>query len=178
MKNTPTARDIASEWLTRYANAMFAGDVANVGGAILPFGWLRDILTFTWDYRALEGTNRIVNYLSENLKPGDVSDFKLVEDKFCSPEYVELRGWIEAVFTYETRTGHGRGMVRLLQEQETGSWKALSVCMMMDDLKRYEEAGPELGLYGGHTLAWSDVLRERQADTVADPYVLIGEYTS
>ncbi|KAJ7614510.1 hypothetical protein FB45DRAFT_1110310 [Roridomyces roridus] len=51
----------------------------------------------------------------------------------------------------------------------------MSVFMMLRDI--HEEAGPEEGIYGGHTLAWEDVARERRERIERDPYVLIGKFS-
>ncbi|KAH8100893.1 dimethylaniline monooxygenase (N-oxide-forming) [Cristinia sonorae] len=169
----PPARDIAKAWLAPYAQAVTGGDVEAIAHAILPNGWFRDVLTLNWDYRALEGTDKIINYLQSNLKPGQVREFKLVGDLHCEPVYVAETGTVEAVFTYETMVAHGRGYVRLVQDGAQGTWRALNVCMMVMDLKGNVEVQYESGLYGGHTLAWSDVYRDRRSKVEGNPHVLI-----
>ena len=168
------ATSIAKDWLRRYGKAMSSGDVNGITSTILPDGWFRDVLILTWDYRALEGTSKITGYLSKNLKCGDIWGFELVQDKFCPPVYVPSFGWIEAVFTFESRIAHGRGFARLAFHPDSGQWAAVSASMLIDDLKGDEEPSHESGIYGGHTLAWSDVLQERKAKVEAEPHVLIG----
>lgn len=177
MQNPPAPKEVVSQWLPTFSQAISTGDAVAVASTLLPVGWFRDILTFTWDYRALEGTDKIVAYLSDNLKPGDVSAVELVEDKFCAPTLAHLTGLVEAVFTFETKVARGRGYVRLAHIKATGEWKAASVCMMVADLKGHEESSFELGMYGGHTLAWTDVLRDRKAKVEAEPHVLISKPT-
>lgn len=169
-----SARDIAITWLTEYRQAVYAGDAHAVAKTLLPNGWLRDVLTWTWDYRALEGSKKVVTYLQDNLRPGQIAELRLVEDAYCVPVHDAVTEGIEAVFTYETAVAHGRGYTRLARDEE-GSWRALSVCMMVVDLKGHEEASHELGIYGGHTLAWSDVYRDRILKIEASPQVLISE---
>ncbi|THH27618.1 hypothetical protein EUX98_g6572 [Antrodiella citrinella] len=166
------ARIVSVEWLSGFAQAITAGEVKNVVKTILPNGWFRDVLTLTWDYRALEGAEKIVQYLSEHLRTGQITALRLAEDKFYEPRYIEAVGWIEAVFKYETPVALGRGHARLAKDG-AGQWKAVSICMIVEDLKGHEEASHELGIYGNHTLAWSDVVRERKARIESDPQVLI-----
>lgn len=166
------ARDVAAKWLSEFARVISAGEVDGVAQTILPNGWFRDVLTFTWDYRALEGSEKIVGYLSEHLHPGQISKVGLAEDGFYAPKYVEATGWVEAVFLYETPIALGRGHARLAKD-EAGRWKAVTVCMLVEDLKGHEEASYELGIYGDHTLAWGDIYRERRARIEAEPHVLI-----
>ncbi|TCD67151.1 hypothetical protein EIP91_000436 [Steccherinum ochraceum] len=167
-----TAKEVAAAWLADYAGAVTAGDVQAISNTILPDGWYRDVLTLTWDYRALEGKDKIVRFLSQLLKPGQIFDFALAEDPLYAPKHIPETGGVEAVFSYETAVVHGRGYARLVRGP-SGVWKALSVCMMAMDLRGHEESGYELGIYGDHTLAWSDVSRGRKAAIEANPYVLI-----
>jgi hypothetical protein len=64
----------------------------------------------------------------------------------------------------------------LLPDGASGDWKALSVFMMMDDLKGHEEVGYEDGVYGGHTLGWEDVNRERREKVESNPHVIVGSF--
>ncbi|CAL1707427.1 unnamed protein product [Somion occarium] len=79
---------------------------------------------------------------------------------------------VEGAFTFETSIAHGHGYTYLLKDGN-GEWKAWATFMMLVDLKGYEEVGPERGVYGGHTVAWSDVLAERRARIELDPQVLV-----
>ena len=54
-------------------------------------------------------------------------------------------------------------------------WRALSVFMMVSDIKGHEEKCHELGTYNGHTLSWEEVHGARREAIEKDPYVIIGE---
>ena len=45
-------QDVPAAWLSNFAAAAEAGDVAAAVDNILPDGWLRDVLVFTWDTRS------------------------------------------------------------------------------------------------------------------------------
>ena len=167
---------IAAQWLGQYAQAVTSGDAVSVADTILPTGWFRDVLILTLDFRSIEGTASIIAFLDKHLRPGEVRDFQLDEDKFCSPLYVPSEDWVEFVFTFETSIAHGRGCARLARDGDSGQWKAMNVSMMASDLRGHEESEFELGMYGGHTLSWEDVLRDRKVAVESDPHALISQY--
>jgi len=168
-------RHIALNWLAHYAAAITAGDVVATTDTFLPHGWFRDVLTFTWNTRSLEGPARIAGYLKDKLKTGYITDLKHYEDLHVKPAFFPAgpHQGVEVSFSFETPVAHGRGLARLM-EDDNGDWKAMSVCMFVTDLRGYEETKYELGIYGGHTLAWADVQAERRAKVESDPQVLIG----
>ncbi|TCD63704.1 hypothetical protein EIP91_005109 [Steccherinum ochraceum] len=166
---------IAVSWLSKFGEAICAGDIAATTNTILPHGWLRDVLTFTWDCRSLEGTEKISKYLSGKLKPGFITDVKLWDDAHVRPAFFPLgpgASGVEAPFSFEAPVTHGRGLARLVKDGN-GEWKALSVCMYVADIKGHEETDHEVGIYGNHTLAWADVYAERKAKIESEPQVLI-----
>ncbi|KAK0482195.1 hypothetical protein IW261DRAFT_1417804 [Armillaria novae-zelandiae] len=66
-----------------------------------------------------------------------------------------------------------RGYVHLLPDAQ-GVWKALSVFMMLDELYGHPEDGPELGLYGEHTLAWEELVLVKAGLTLAARFRQMG----
>ncbi|KAH8101969.1 dimethylaniline monooxygenase (N-oxide-forming) [Cristinia sonorae] len=169
-------REIARNWLTAFSDAITAGDVAATAETFLSFGWFRDVLTFTWTFRSLEGPEKITSYLSGSgkLTPGYISSVKPYEDLWVRPAVFPAakQTGVEVPFSYETPIAVGRGFARVVDDG-AGNWRALSVCMFITDLKGHEEAKFELGIYGGHTLAWADVLAERRLRVETEPQVLI-----
>ncbi|KAL5520428.1 hypothetical protein ACEPAG_9652 [Sanghuangporus baumii] len=183
-------RQIALDWISDFSNALERKDVHAICNLFLPDGWLRDCLVFSWDVRSLEGRERIGRYLSEWLPCAliDPRSIKLDEENGLVPAMFalsdEVKG-VEATFIFEALMVRGRGLVRIQRDAlphlnkddlknggETRR-KALSVYLSAHDIRGYEEAGHELGLYGGHTVAWSEVITARQAAIESDPQVLI-----
>ena len=80
---------------------------------------------------------------------------------------------VEAAFAFDTPTFHGQGFIQLM-EADGGKWKALSIFMMADGLKGYEEKGPENGYYKQYSKTWAEVQQEMMAWTEKDLQVLIG----
>ncbi|PCH45143.1 FAD/NAD(P)-binding domain-containing protein [Wolfiporia cocos MD-104 SS10] len=179
---------IVSDWLARFGVAAFNGDIHGLLDTILPFGWLRDALIFTWDTRALEGHERIAVYLQDRLARTHLANFKVDERPGLRPERVRLGTLdgdgsdteasgvgegVTAGFSFDTPDRTGRGFVYLLQEKDTNVWKALSVFLNLEEIKGHEEAGAEAGVYGGHTIAWEEVYAERRAETERNPHVVV-----
>ncbi|KZT01059.1 FAD/NAD-P-binding domain-containing protein [Laetiporus sulphureus 93-53] len=165
-------QDVADAWLTKFAVAVFSGDVAATVDCFIPNGWLRDVLIFTWDTRSLEGREKIAAYLQDTLSSAHISNFKLDEKPGLKPEHALDRA-VATGFTFETPDRTGRGYAYLVKDDGSSEWKALSVFMMVEEIKDHEELGPELGVYGGHTLSWEEVNAARRAAIESDPYVVI-----
>ncbi|KAI0327781.1 FAD/NAD(P)-binding domain-containing protein [Cubamyces sp. BRFM 1775] len=59
---------IANEWLTSFGEAATKNDAAALSNLMLPNGWLRDVLIFTWDFRSLGGREKILHaYLAPRV---------------------------------------------------------------------------------------------------------------
>lgn len=178
-------RDIAANWLASFTSALHSLNPHSVADLFLADGWLRDVLTLTWDLRALEGRPKIAAYLAEssNLEKAKIKDIRLDDRNHYKPVSLPIAkpdgtvgDGIEFCFTYETWVGPGRGCARLLKDQShTGEWRAISVGMILYEIRGHEETSFESGIYGGHTLAWSDVKAERKVQVEKDPHVLISE---
>ncbi|KAF7346861.1 Flavin-binding monooxygenase [Mycena sanguinolenta] len=172
---TLDAPQIANSWLKTFGEFLEAGDISGATSCFVLHGFLRDILVFTWNNRTLAGQERIATYLKDTLKPAAITQLKVDTRPNLSPELRPLSASASGVcsgFTFNTAVGYGRGYF-ILAENENGEWKALSVFMMLSDIKGQEESGPETGVYGGHTLAWQDVHHGRRQAIERNPHVLI-----
>lgn len=172
--------DVSAAWLQQFARALSAKDASAASDLFHPEGWLRDVLILSWDSRSLEGRPRIQEYLESRLGNAlfDVNSFKLDERGGLAPTSFDLSGnysGIEAAFTFETAGLFGRGFLRLILA-ERAQWKALSVYVCPGDIKGYEENVYELGIYGDHTLPWTEVNAERIAATESSPHVLVSKW--
>ena len=173
---------IASVWLSKFASALQSGDAAAVTALFLAYGWLRDILVLTWDLRTLEGQNKIATYLSESLKKGQITDVRLddiprLAPRICKVPLTYDMSSIEFGFKFELPHGHGRGLVRLVENSADGTYRAFTVLLTLEDIRGHEELA-RLPLRDDVTgLPGRDMEREvaewvRQVET--NPYVLIG----
>ncbi|KAJ7491732.1 FAD/NAD-P-binding domain-containing protein [Mycena galericulata] len=166
---------IASAWLASFATALAAGDVHAATECFLPDGYLRDVLVFTWKNRTLSGRMQIAAYLDSTVKPAKVSNAALDTRTYLTPEYgpiTHAAAGVSSGFTFDTAVGPGQGYFSLVKDA-AGEWKALMVFMTLADIRGHEEAGPEAGVYGGHTLAWHDIDQARRDEIERAPHVLI-----
>ncbi|OCH92286.1 dimethylaniline monooxygenase (N-oxide-forming) [Obba rivulosa] len=161
---------IARAWLSTFAAAAVSGDVDAVTSTFLPNGWLRDLLTFTWDLRSLEGHDKIASFLQDTLAKARVFNIRLDESFPGSPAFFPVSAsasGVEAAFIFETPIAAGRGYFRVLQDG-TNTWKALAVMTMLSDLKGQEAS--RRGFIDLTNLPWRDVSETKQEK---NPHVLI-----
>lgn len=190
------ARAIAHAWLKDFVEITASGNAQHFATKLFkPDSWFRDILVFTWDTRTLHGHGKIGDYLEKKLASASITNVVLDETPELrpSPFTLPFGQGIEFSFRFETANAFARGLARLLPTSFSGM-KALSVLVMIVDLKGHEESGAETGLYGGHTITWNEyvfcrmnsvcflnlilnrVLEERRFEVEKDPQVVISQY--
>ncbi|KAI0375522.1 FAD/NAD-P-binding domain-containing protein [Pilatotrama ljubarskyi] len=135
-------RLVASDWLAGFSTSISNSDLLGVSQTLLPDGWLRDILVFTWDIRSLEGREKVASYLTDTLAASRISDLKIDESRYLAPRTfpVPQRSalGVEGAFTFECAHGHGRGNVRLVPDED-GAYKAMTLLTELRDLPGHEE---------------------------------------
>ncbi|KAJ7042124.1 dimethylaniline monooxygenase [Mycena alexandri] len=171
---------IASSWLQQYGDFLKSGDVKGTVSSFQPNGFLRDILVFTWNNRTLNGHEKITAYLEDTLRSACITEVELETRRGLVPELSGFNAQmispvaetVSAGFTFGCKVGRGQGYFVLIPT-EAGEWKAISVMTQLADISGHEEWILEEGIYGGHTLSWTDVNRERREAIEKNPYVLI-----
>lgn len=182
LDNTQSSIDsvtIAKEWLSKFAARIASTDVNGIVALFGEHGWYRDLLTLTFDFRALDGPQNIKKYLSDNLANTQISKVELDTRRFLTPELFEAGpnvNGVEGAFTFETPKALGQGNFRLLPEGNKGEWKALTVMTMVSDWKGHEEPKCELGHYEGHTQLWEKVKQKRRLEIESNPQVIVGMF--
>lgn len=152
------ARAIACAWLKDFTETTASGNAHGFATKLFkPDGWFRDVLVFTWDNRTLHGHGKIVDYLEKKLASANITNVALDETPglLPSPFTLPFGQGIEFSFRFETPIAFARGLARLLPTSPSGM-TALSVFVMMEDLKGHKESGGESGPHGGHTITWNE----------------------
>ncbi|KAH0587956.1 hypothetical protein H2248_006701 [Termitomyces sp. 'cryptogamus'] len=171
--SSESLRVVADEWFKLFAAALQTANIVGITSSFLPSGWLRDVLTFSWNNRSLAGRDKIAAYLQNTLAKAKIADVVLDDTPGLSPQPSALNpNWVASGFTYTTAIAIGQGYFHLAKDTD-GAWKAQLVFMLVTDLKGYEENGPEQGIYEGHTRPWIDVHSERRQKIEDNPYVII-----
>src|SRR5699024_7349578 len=132
-------------------------------------GYWRDVVSFTWNLRALEGREQIRDMVAATVEHVGPSGWALAESA------TEADGVIEAWITFETRVSRGWGHLRLRGGR---AWTLLTT---MQELKGYEERkGPRREAGVEHTMTkgrrtWAEGREEQRSRVGYDvhPYEVI-----
>ena len=114
-------------WLADFESALKARDVGKAAGMFATSSFWRDLVSFTWNIKTVEGPEGVADMLTANLDQADPSGFH------TSEEPTEADGVTEAWIEFETATGRARGHLRLKPE---GAWTLLTT---LYELKGFEE---------------------------------------
>ncbi len=159
----------AADWLDRFDGALRSGDGAEAARLFAADGFWRDLISFTWNIKTMEGRDEITAMLDTVLPRVGPSGWALSEPA------TEEGGVVSAWFTFETAEARGRGFLRL---RDGLCWTLLTA---MTELKGFEEKrGPTrpMGVAHGVTPGRQSWRERREAETAAlgvteQPYVLI-----
>ena len=156
-------------WLADFESALKARDVGKAAGMFATGSFWRDLVSFTWNIKTVEGPEGVADMLNATLDRADPSGFH------TSEEPTEADGVTEAWIEFETATGRARGHLRLKDE---GAWTLLTT---LYELKGFEEPrgtqrarGAEHGANRDRE-TWTEK-REREAKELGyktQPYSLI-----
>jgi putative flavoprotein involved in K+ transport len=164
---TPTGR--LSGWLTDFGAALERGDVEAATAMFADESYWRDLVSFTWNIKTVEGHDEIADMLHAQLDYVKPHGFTIVG------EANEADGVTDGWFDFETDVARCHGQIRLRGDQ---CWTLLTT---MVELKGYEEprrtdrpTGVEHGAFKDR-LSW---LERKQADETAlgsteQPYTVI-----
>ncbi len=157
--------------LDQLNNALSSGDVNAATDLFLDDCYWRDLVTFTWNIKTLEGKDEIRNMLNSQLASVKPSDWQIAEGEPATEEGGIITAWI----AFETVVARGYGLVRL---KEGKIWTLLT---SMTELKGHEESlGYERPLGARHGAAknrlnWKEE-REQEASELGyktQPYTVI-----
>jgi putative flavoprotein involved in K+ transport len=160
---------LAESWLAQFDRALVARDPDAVAALFAEECFWRDLVSFTWNVKTLEGREQIRAMLAANLETIAPTGWRLESQSTLADGVVEA--WIQ----FETAVGRGRGILRL---KDGAAWTLLTT---LDELKGFEERkgarrpkGVEHGAYNRQR-NW---LEQKQADEAKlgydeQPYCLI-----
>jgi putative flavoprotein involved in K+ transport len=129
--STTAASPVAAEvdqWLSRFDQALSQGDTA---GAAQLFGqpsYWRDLISFTWNIKTVEGPEGVKEMLDHTLTHINPRGWHTTEEPAQSDGVTEA--WIE----FETEAGRGKGHLRLIDGR---AWTLLTT---LEELKGHEQS--------------------------------------
>ena len=159
----------AAAWLGSFGRALEAGDIEAVANLFVEDCYWRDLLTFTWNIKTMEGQPAIRDMLKSTLSTARPSQWRLAGEASVDD------GLIEAWLSFETVVARGEGIVRL----KDGRCRTLFTAM--SELKGFEEQkGPARPLGIRHKAdpdreTWAEA-RAREARDLGvreQPYCLV-----
>ncbi len=166
---TPAAR--AQAFLDRFGEALEKADIDAAVAMFAEDSFWRDLVSFTWNIKTVEGRGQIRDMLKHCLAGVKPRDWRVAENETVT----EAGGVMEAWFTFETEVARGYGLVRI---RDGLIWTLLTT---MVELKGYEEKagftrplGARHGINVG-TRSWKET-REEELATLGytkQPYVVI-----
>lgn len=121
------SNDIVSTWLSKFDAALHAQDADGAADLFDENCFWRDLVSFTWNLKTMEGRAEIAAMLNATLLDVQPSHWQLEGDTFSNGEIVE--SWI----TFETAAARGKGHLRLK------NGRALTLLTTMVELKGHEE---------------------------------------
>ncbi|KAL7930764.1 FAD/NAD(P)-binding domain-containing protein [Trichoderma chlorosporum] len=173
------AKNIAERWVNLFERALRSNNREALEAIFVKDAWIRDLLSFTWDFRTLQGRDHVLSYFQDN-HDAEIGSIRLRDHGVYQPTFKKpCPGiqWVESMFDFESHHGRGKGMIRLvLESDDEDQWKCYLIHFTLQEIKGHEEktglTRPEgyVDSTGGN---WQQ-RRERQQEFLdEDPAVLI-----
>ena len=126
----PVAAEV-EQWLSRFEHALAEGDSAAAAELFAEESFWRDLVSFTWNLKTVEGLAGVKDMLDHTLGHVKPRGFRTTEPPAAAEGISEA--WIE----FETEVGRGHGHLRL---KDGKAWTLLTT---LNELKGHEQpAGP------------------------------------
>ena len=160
-----------ADLLDKFGAALSAGDIDKAVTCFQEDCYWRDLVTFTWNIKTMEGRDQVRDMLVSQLAKTKPSNWAIAKGEDATESDGLLEGWI----SFETGVARGFGHIRL---KDGKIWTLLTT---MVELKGHEEpAGFDrpLGAKHGHGKnrpTWKEEREQEAAElgVTRQPYVLI-----
>ncbi|KAL7783623.1 hypothetical protein V8C37DRAFT_396941 [Trichoderma ceciliae] len=173
------ARTIAERWTKDFENALQSNIREKLEKVFVKDAWIRDLLSFSWDFRTIRSRDNILSYFQKNHNAG-INSIRLRDHGAFQPNFKKPcpdTQWVESMFDFESRYGRGKGMLRLVMDGEGGDqWKCYLIYFALQELTDHEEqtgfTRPEgyVDSSGGN---WQQRRERQRAFLDEDPVVFI-----
>ncbi|WP_299736804.1 NAD(P)/FAD-dependent oxidoreductase [uncultured Roseobacter sp.] len=166
-----TTNDQVTDFLDRFGAALEAGDIDAAAALFQTDCYWRDLVTFTWNIKTMEGQDQVRDMLGAQLSTTKPTAWRIAEGEVATEDGGIITAWI----SFETAVARGYGLVRL---KEGLIWTLLTT---MVELKGHEEPlgyerplGAKHGA-GKHRLTWAEELEKERAELgyKTQPYTVI-----
>jgi putative flavoprotein involved in K+ transport len=166
-----TTNDQVQAFLDAFGAALERGDIDAVTEMFQTDCYWRDLVSFTWNIKTMEGRDQVRDMLTAQLASTGPSGWKIAEGEVATEEGGIATAWIN----FETAVARGYGLIRL---KDGLIWTLLT---SMTELKGHEESlGYERPLGAKHgagkgRLSWAEERAKEQAELgyKTQPYTVI-----
>jgi cation diffusion facilitator CzcD-associated flavoprotein CzcO len=168
-------------WLAEFERALEHPESSTLRPLFPPESFWRDVLALSWNLQTLNGIDAILKELPALAIRTAPRNFGIDPER-AAPRRVKRAGTetIEAIFSFETSSGRGHGIIRLIPDSsDGGKLKAWTLLTALEELKGFEEAlgsaRPRGQSYSRDFRGpnWLDQRRSSIAYTDRDPAVLV-----
>lgn len=131
----------ADNWLVQFEDALASPDDVLLKPLFHPDSYWRDVLALSWNIQTVNRAFAILEELPAHARRSAPHDFRIDAER-AAPRRVMRAGTnaIEAIFKFETATGRGHGIVRLIPDAGDGDrLKAWTLLTALEELKGFEE---------------------------------------
>ncbi|MCR9157188.1 MAG: NAD(P)/FAD-dependent oxidoreductase [Rhodobacteraceae bacterium] len=166
-----TLSDTTQAFLDEFGKALEEGDIARAREMFAADCYWRDLVTFTWNIKTVEGKDQVEDMLKHQLATTKPHNWSIAEGEVVTEDGGIVTAWI----TFETEVARGYGLIRI---REGKIWTLLTT---MVELKGFEEPkgfdrplGAKHGA-GKNRTTWAEE-REKEATELGystQPYTLI-----
>ncbi|WP_442583171.1 NAD(P)-binding domain-containing protein [Mesorhizobium sp. ASY16-5R] len=118
-----------SDLLDKFGGALAVGDIDSAVECFQEDCYWRDLVTFTWNIKTMEGRDQIRDMLKSQLAKAKPSNWSIAEGEDATENNGLLEGWI----SFETTAARGFGQIRV---RDGKIWTLLTT---MVELKGFEE---------------------------------------
>lgn len=178
----PTAQQRAEAWLAAFEAALGTADADAVAGLFATDSYWRDLVAFTWNITTAEGRGQVAERVRATAARTGARTFATSEPA-TDAAAPDGRPTVEAWITFETEVGRGKGLLRLVEEDDDGGRRdvAWTLLTTLHELKGFEEPldgrrprGAEHGVRRDRS-SWSERRRDSLEGWGKDrqPHVLV-----
>ena len=131
----------ALNWLQALETALVGEDAAAIGELFADDCHWRDLLAFTWTFQQWSGRKAIATALATNAVAMQPRNFKIPAAR-TQPRLVNRvgRDVIEVIFEFDTRVGKANGVIRLVFDENSKSFRAWTLMTGLHEIAGAEEA--------------------------------------
>lgn len=169
MTDSKTLNQQVENWLAEWDDALRGGDPASAADLFEEQGYWRDLVSFTWNIKTVEGQAALRDMILATVANTEPFGWSLEGDAS------EENGVVEAWLRFETAAGHGHGHLRL---RDGKAWTLLTTLKELRDYPEQRKTSRPKGARHGvfkNRKSWLEERRDEEAELgySRQPYCVI-----